>query len=690
MSIEVDNAGGSNNNGNKQADVKSAAPQAQQQTQSVSAQASQNTGAASSAGQQPKSIKQQISQGTRSMISTRQNYGMSRAATSQAMRAIIEITDKIAEGEPDQPVKYTFFPLDGEKEGLLISALVVVATLKNPGNDSLYASHHTLLLAQTARGASAVEAQAQFGQNIKYERLVVPSEAYDATLRARVVEVVQGAFPGYALIDADACVVPSDLDLRSEEAVRNVMANATTAASTMLASQVADDGWVIDQNVLQHTFQTDIKSSWHHLADLTGQPVRGDVVLEMSMLTGRPQTQQNTGEFQYNTSQARKLLTQLMGYIDTVSTPPQQVSSFAPNANIAQTPEQLRIYTPRLVITNMDAPDEAVELPVILQGLGTVQALINEHRWIGALVKQHVNGAAHQEGGLNIRDLSAIGLEAPQQVLPGMMLTELPKPGRLPLNSANVNEAMLAAAIQTYYNLDTMLVSLDVPECGASSWITAPFAAAARGDKNAERDIIEAADLLTGNRFSEIYKAANGGVHRPPVFNDNMYVNLGFYYGQGGVKRDIRDIDYLAVLNMTGDSELETINDWANLQANADIDPMFRLASTREIQSRLFESLTITGRAVRVTFNPAFIFALAEAVAQAGLVYETKVGVAAPQGTARMVASYMRNLPTGLGNAGAFMAQGMRRASPTGLGGVGSFGRYANMRAPGNTGSGNY
>lgn len=634
-------------------------------------------------------------QGNRSMnskVSSRINYGMSRAATSQAMRSIVEVVDKIAEGEAEQPVKFSFFALDGEKEGLLISALVVVATLKNPGAEEKFAAHHTLLLGQTARGATAVEQQ--YG-NIKFERLVVPADAYDATLRSRVADVVRLANPGYTLIDADATAIPADLDLRSEEAVRNVIANATTATSTLLASQVASDAWIIDESVVSQTFLNEVKSSWAHFTDLTGQPVRGDVVLEMSMLTGRNTNlnNNNSAEFQYNTSQARQLITQITSYIDLVYTPQVTTNNFGfggLNQGMAAKAEELKVYTPRLVVTNVDAPDEAAELPVVLQGLATLQSLYNDNRWIAALVQQHKNGAAHAEGGVNIRDLAAIGLEAP--VLTPMMgygNPEAPKAQRLPLDSANVGDAMLAAAVQTYFHMDSLLFSMDVPECGASSWITSPFAAAARGDQNAIRDIFEAADLLTGGRFTPIYKGQNGGQMKAPVYNDNMYVNLGFYYSTSG-KRDIRDIDYLAVLNATGDSELDTINDWANLQANAEVDPMFRLTETRRIQQRLFESLVITGRAVRITFNPTFIYALAAAVAEAGLVYETKVGMAAPQGTARMVPQYMRNLPTGLGNAGAFVASGMRRQTSGGFV-AGSFGRYAHNRNNSNPGGqGNY
>lgn len=634
------------------------------------------------------------SQGTRSMnISSRTNYGMSRAATSQDMRAMIEAIDKIAEGEAEQPVKFSFFSLDGEKEGLLISAVVVVATPKNATADNKFAAHHTLLLGSTARGVNAVEMTAQVGNSpVKYERLVIAADAYDATLRSRVAEVVKASFPGFNLIDADATAIPADLDLRSEEAVRNVIANATTAASTLLSSQIANDAWVINEAVAQQTFQNDIKSSWAHFTDLTGQPVRGDIVLEMAMLTGRNQNQQNTGEFQYNTNQARQLITQITSYIDLVYTPQVVSNNFGfggLSQGVAQKAEELKIYTPRLVVTNVDAPDEACELPVILQGLATMQALYNDNRWVNALVAQHKNGAQHADQNANIRDLSAIGLEAPVVMPVGYMGGELPKAGRLPLNSANVGDAMLTAAIQTYFHMDQLLFSMDVQECGASSWITSPFAAAARGDQFAIRDILEAADLLTGGRFSPIYKAANQGQLRNPVINDNMYVNLGYYLSNSG-KRDIRDVDYLAVLNATGDTTDADIKDWADLQANSEVDAMFRLTETRRIQQRLFESMVITGRAVRITFHPTFIFSLAAAVGEAGLVYETKMGMAAPQSTTRMVPQYLRNLPTGLGNAGQFVAAGMRRTQ-AGSVAAGSFGRYAHQRnVAGNTGAGNY
>jgi len=700
MTIEVDNDDDNNKVGN--ASNSNTAPKASSVKENVAqpkqAQASQrpvqstNSNTAVNNQSNNTTNNSQQKQGNRNMnISSRQNYGMSRAAGSIAMRTIVEVIDKIAESEADQPVKFSFMNLDGEKEGLLISALVVAATMKNPGNDQRYVAHHTLLLAATARGATEVEQTVILGnQNVKYQRLVVAADAYDGTLRARVSEVLQGQFPGYTLIDSDATVVPADLDLKSEEAVRNVIANATTATSTLLASVIANDAWVIDEEAIKQTFQVEIKSSWDHFTDLTAQPVRGDVVIEMAVLTGKNLNQSNNAEFQYNTSQARRTITQLFGYIDLVSTPPQASNSFGlfgQASNMVSKAEEMRIFTPRLVITNTDAPEEPIELPIALQGLATAQVLYNDGRWVSALVQQHKNGAQHADNGVNIRDLSVIGLEAPVMIPAGYMNAEVPKAQRLPLNSATVGDAMLAAAVQTYVNPD-LLISMDVPECGASSWVVSPFAAAARGDQNAIRDIFEAADLLTRGAFTPIYKALNKGTMPNPFFNDNMFVNLGYYLTARG-KRDIRDVDYLAVANATADAELNTINDWANLQANADVDPMFRLTETRRIQQSMFESMTITGRAVRITANPTFVYALAEAVKEAGLVYDTKFGTAPVQGSARMVPNYMRNLPTGLGNAGGFVASGMRRQGAQGAS-FGSFGRYShnNNRSNGQPGSG--
>lgn len=631
-------------------------------------------------------------QGTRNMsntnISARQNYGIPRAAQSHAVRTLIEAIDKISAGTQTLPVEFQYIAIDGEAHNLLISAIVVTAVARNATGDAKLVAHHTLLLESTARGVSSIEGKFN---NVPYERLVHTCDAYDATLRGKIEEQVKALYPGYGLIDADATAVPANLDIKSEEAVRNVVSNATVAASSVLSSYIAPDGYALTAAVAAEQFQTEVKTSHGHFIDLVQQPVRGDVVLEMSRLTGRQAAQQQGGELNYNSSQAKETITHITGFIDLVSTPNAVQQQFGGNVNFVNNNAEVnKIYTPRFVITNIDAPDVAPELPVLLQGLATTVDLNNNARWVGALIQQHKNGAAHANGGVNIRDLSAIGLEAPVISQQGnFQVLEQAKQGRLSLDSVNTNDAVLAAVIQTYIHSD-LLVSIDVPQCGPSAWQLTAIVASAMGDQRATNEVIDAANLLTEGRFLDLYRAACGGTVKPLFFNDNALINLGYYDSPEG-PRDIRDIDYLAVLNATGDTSLADIDDWSNLLANADVDPFFRLQETRRIQQRLIEGARITGRALRITANPAFLYALATAVYECGVVYETKIGVSAPQGTARLVPAYMRNLPTGLGNAGGFAQAGARRPVGGGLNTTSSYGRFANSNLNrSNNGSGNF
>lgn len=620
-------------------------------------------------------------------VSATHNYGMSRASTSLAMSQLLEVVNKISENESQQfPVKFTYHSLDREKANLNISALVVAAVLRNPGTNERYVAHHTLLLEATNVAQSKIEQN--FGKAVRYERLIIAADGYDKAMRARVEDIVKATYPDYKLVDADATRVPRTLDLKSETAVRNLIANATTAASTLLTSIVANDGWTINPESIKNvTFKNDIKSSFLHFTDLTDQPVRSDIVFEMSQVEGRDFTANNTdNEFVFNNSRPRKLITQMFGYIDLTSTPPDLLGTASVPMMGGFSAESLKIYSPRLVLTNIDAPEDAGELQTIIQALGTLQVLQNNQMWKAVLLKQYKDGAAHMENGVNLRDLAVIGLEAPlpTQAFPGMAI-EAPKPARIPtLNNAAINEGAAMGVINTYFHND-LLVSMDVEECGPSSWMLGIFVAAARGDQDAIRDLFQATDLLTGNKFSPIYKSLNNNTMPPPIFNDNLYINLG-YYESGYGRRDSRDCDYLTVLNATGDSSLDKINDWANLQANAQIDPMFRLHESRKIMEEIFQSMTITGRAARITINPVYIFAIAAAVAEAGLTYETEMGIAQPTSTARMVAPYMRNLHTNLGNAGAFAQAGMHRPSAN-QNGNSNFGSYS--RRQDNTGSNN-
>lgn len=617
---------------------------------------------------------------TNNTFGIKSHVGINRAPASEAIRTILETMDKVVMvNKQNENFEYGYLVLDANVVGLNISAIVVTAVERKPADPAKrYIAHHTLLLGATSTAPATQEMTTDGKSGLRYTRVIIPGDAYDAPMQARVKAAVSQEYPNHILIDAESSAVPASLNLSNESAVRNLVSNATQAAETLLRAVVSDKHYTITpESVAGVTYRTEIKSSHMPMTALDGEPIRSDLVLEMSAVRN---ARNNDGTvFSFNDAAQRNLISQITGYIDIISTPPTSQPMMGGFGFPGQmSAEHLRFVTPRFVVTNLDTPDQDGGLAVTLQALGTLQLLQNNQLWKSALIKQYKDGMQNPAGGVFLRDLSVLGLEAPVAAAPmGMVATEQPRPQRWPLSNQVVNEVMVRSLIDTYFH-DNIMFSLDVAVSGTSTWQTSVFVAAARGDAVAIAEIFAAADELTNGKFSPLYRQACGGTMQNPFFNDNMYVDLGHYWTQSGM-RDRRDVDYLAVSNSYSDKELDTINDWSNLQANSDIDAMFRLSEQRKIADSLFADSVITGRAVRITTNPVFMHVLAQAQAAAGLNYAADIGIAQPQSTKRMVMSYMNNVNRNLGNAGSFTTGGAVRQDASGNS-TQSFGRYAGFQ----------
>lgn len=607
------------------------------------------------------------------------SVGINRAPASAAIRTILETLDKVVTvNKQNEHFEYDYIVLDSKLVGLNISAIVVTAVQRNvPADQKRYVAHHTLLLGATSTAPTTQDMTTNGKTGLRYTRVIIPGDAYDGPMVARVKAAVMQAHPGFTLIDAESSAVPPTLDLANESAVRNLVSNATQASETLLRAIVTNNNYTITKEAVAGiVYRAEIKSSHIPFTALDGEPIRSDLVIEMSATRN---ARNNDGTvFSYNDAEQRNLISQLTGYIDIISTPSgmqPMMGGFGFQQQMSA--EHLRFVTPRFIVTNLDTPDQEGGLAVTLQALGTLQLLQNNQLWKSALIKQYKDGMQNPVGGLFLKDLSVLGLEAPVSAPPlGAVMTEAPRPMRWPLSNQVVNEVMVRSLIDTYFH-DNLMFSLDVAVSGCSTWQTSVFVAAARGDITARQEIFSAADELCNGLFLPMYRQACGGTEQDPFFNDNLYVDLGHYFTPTGL-RDRRDVDYVAVSNMNSDKELDTINDWSNLQANVELDPMFRLSEQRNIASSVLADSVITGRAVRITVNPIFMHTLAMAQAAAGLSYAADIGIAQPQSTKRMVMPYMQNVRN-MGNAGSF-TQGGTRDGATGNNNQG-FGRYAQFQA---------
>lgn len=603
--------------------------------------------------EQPK-VSQQPVQSPKSFEGKKMNFnslfnrsvpGVARTSLSRSMALLIETIDDLTKNESYSGVKFDFIELDADASHLRISALVVVASPTDAGARKVV-GYHVLLLAATAKHDYIK--QGDFA-GVKYDKLMVPGDGYDATMRQIIDERIRAKFPNFEIAAGEASVIPEDMPLDDQGLINGMLSNATIAASSvMLVRQPSHDKFTL-AGTDGGTLGVAIKTSYAHFRDLANQPIRSNVVLELN--TGNPASQnQNNDNSVYNDPNSSKVIGQVTGYIDLVWNPVQAVSSQL----LGQVPGITANYTPRKIITNIDS-ESTNDLSMLSLLLGTVQSLNENERWIQLLIRQHKDGDIHRTGGVNLSDLGALGLEANQQK-PELFPTiaEQARGQRFPTDGAGANDALLNTIVQHYVRTGNSLsVAMDIAENGPNTWLTSVFLAAARGDKLAENEIVSAIDLLTGGNFTPRFKALNGGVMGQLMINDNCFINNGTWLSESGV-RDIRDFGYLEILNMTGDSGLDTIRDWSDMQVNQSVDPMFRLAKSRDLLSMLVSSMKITGRSARVTFNQTTLLALAQSIADVGVRFDVQSSTAAPMGSTRHTAGFLNGYSAVAASSGAF------------------------------------
>ena len=119
--------------------------------------------------------------------------------------------------------------------------------------------------------------------------------------------------------------------------------------------------------------------------------------------------------------------------------------------------------------------------------------------------------------------------------------------------------------------------------------------------------------MLCG-KFSEFFP-----VGAPFVINDNNRVPLGVYQ-HGAETRDLRDLDYLAMLNLIGDRDMNAVMSWSSANDDINIPEEIRLDTKCRLIANALNDAKITGWARRITVSKEAAKALGEAFRANGLV----------------------------------------------------------------------
>ena len=491
-------------------------------------------------------------------------------------------------------VEITLIPLDNTSEvALAFSALVVCLRYKN--SPDLGVAYHTLIVEATGE---KIPAKFEQINNTQVEIFRVAGDACDAILLAKVSEKVRAAFPQSRIYNAEACVVPRVFNTEDKVAVHQLALNAGLAVSTELDIRQKD---FQDMNLATSAHDSNLTVTLsfarQQLENSVGEPVRSDLLLSF---TSQQQNQQQSASINSGDRTAR--IAELSAFIDLVWAPSaQQGGGYNPYA-IGQQQQVTQKYAARMVITNMRSTIASTP-PAQLLALVTALSVRDDNNWIQAFRPTPITGKE-----VDVHDIGAIGIEANFENSPTNFGT------RINTKSDTFRPEMLGQLISATIT-PGLVISLDVPECGPETWNMSIFAAASNGSVEATEAIYNAANQLTNGNFGRHFSLGS------QMFADlGNRVHTGYYIDSNSVKRDIRDIDYLAVMNLVGERDPQAIRDWSDTFTRTQFPLAQRLAARkRTIMALTGQSAEFTGFAQRVTFTHAFMEALAVACKETGL-----------------------------------------------------------------------
>ncbi len=554
---------------------------------------------------------------------------MSRSPESDIIAQLNTVLKAEYEKAINPAYNVTLIPIDLDKTDNMEKSAIVVA-VENKQIPELGVAYHTLILEGSSEPLPSINVQIG---NVSVENYRTTGDVNTPAYRAEVAKWVARAFPGKDLHPVDAEVVRAGFDLENKKRIYNLAANAALACSTELARIAgATDielGNLEQDNTL--TVQTSFGNA--QIEDILGEPVRADVQIDFR-IGGQPVPNQP------GVTSRVKTLARVSGFTDLVWAPAQQQgNSFNPwvaQQPAVQSPDEFKRYIPRFIITDLDS-QQVLSIRAALLGLATAFTLRESNGWVESFRPSPV-----ATDGIDYRDIGAVGIEANFDRNPNGIGSRIDTKSDQFQRSQNQQGDYLLRLVASVFQ-PKLLLSMDIAEAGPNTWKDSVFAAAGEmasgpASMEAAAHIISEASKLTNGRIDQYLQPG-----KPIIIDENNRIHMGYYVGRDGQHYDLRNIDYLYVLNACGDRDPEVAREWSDSFALAGVPLEVRLAKRKGILEGLLgkQNVHITGYARRVTFEPEFVNALTQALRDVGLSVRTIAPYSDLQGFERAVNPYV-------------------------------------------------
>lgn len=400
------------------------------------------------------------------------------------------------------------------------------------------------------------------------------------------------------LVSAGPMTLPREFDLEDLDSVQRIIEDSETRIDDAVAEYNNEPKFSltsVDLTTARFVALPDFGDE--HATLLNGLPARADLSVRLNVTVPTGNAQQNVPGF--STDQTTTLST-VNGFVNLypVAAPQQQQ---AYNMTVPGQQQDLRCLAAQYVITNAQqgTADRANTPEIFLLSLINAYQVTENNAWMYTFMPRLTQGR-------DWKDLAAIGFW-----VTGKKFDDV--------KSAEFGPGDLAAFLGTYLQSGSqagvpgLSFAIDVDPTGENSQVEQYLLDAAQGNANSfgYKRIFQAADSLTGGAFQRFFKEGDPIVE----FSGNM-VSLGYNEADG--KRDVRELDTIAMLNLT-DGDSATFNRWLATQNGSSQNLEEQLTIREAIERRFLPGKTrYTGRAFRLVFSASFITALAEAARQVG------------------------------------------------------------------------
>ena len=431
--------------------------------------------------------------------------------------------------------------------------------------------------------------------NAPVEIMRTAGDAVDSVVHKKVIARLEIIYKGYNQYFVGDCVIPTIFNAEDKTALFNVAFNASAAVMTELS--LREEGFR-DLNLAEMprdlALSVNVGFSREVAHDATGLPIRRDIGLSFGSKRDGAGARSNT----MNSGDRESEISLTSSFIDFVWGG-QNRSAF--NAYVApgQIPQTQTHYA-RAVITDIYSQQSYSPAALMLALANTFNAL-NNQIWMQTFRPSMNTGSMS-----TMSDIGHLNYEANFAADPSGFGEKIDTT----LHSFTLEH--LATFLGTVVH-PGLLVSMDCPEHGAQSWYTKMFAYAAQGNQDANNEIIHACNVLTGNAFSKYFTA------NMQIFADrDNRIHMGYWTDTNGVRRDIREIDTLAVAAMFGKTNPGVMRSWSDTFLRTNIPLEARLAERKRIIDQIATNVVYTGFSTRVTFDAGFMVAFANSIRDTG------------------------------------------------------------------------